>query len=189
MRRATYTPNCKEYCGALSVSPDCRPPPFLATNYRTDDRRSRPPIRRPTCASLLPYAAKGLSPATALPVASSFAALCNGSTGHRSGASEAVRCRDTHSLDSPPRFGVPRAHRDQMLPFDMSVRRWWAHTWAPSTLVLAAAIILWLLGAGPTDTGAIILMVFVLVMVGASLESAQKTWRPPPPGRPRNWRH
>jgi len=75
-----------------------------------------------------------------------------------------------------------------MIPFDTSVRRWWAYRSAPFTLVVAASIILWLLGVGPNDTGAIIPMIFVLAIVGASLESAQKTWGPPPPG-PRNWRH
>ena len=66
----------------------------------------------------------------------------------------------------------------------MWTRRWWAQDWAPFTLLLAGAIILWVLGARYFDTGAVIVMALLIAVVGAYLDNAQKTWRPPPTRSP-----
>jgi hypothetical protein len=52
--------------------------------------------------------------------------------------------------------------------------------WWPYGLVLAGAVILWLLGYRHTDTGALISMAILVTIVGAYLLLAQKRgrWKP-----------
>ena len=64
--------------------------------------------------------------------------------------------------------------------WEIEMKRWWRKTWAPFTLVLVGAVILWLLGYDGSDTGAIPLMMCLIVGAGGYVTYLEKRTLPPP---------
>ena len=60
----------------------------------------------------------------------------------------------------------------------MWIRRWWVKTWAPFSLVVIGALILWVLDFNFNDLGFIALMAILIAVVGGSLTNLRS---PPPP--------
>ena len=65
----------------------------------------------------------------------------------------------------------------------MWIRRWWVKTWAPFSLVVLGAAVLWVLNCDVNDSGFVALMAVLIAVVGSLLTNL----RAPPP-RPFNKR-
>ena len=66
----------------------------------------------------------------------------------------------------------------------MWIRRWWVKTWAPFSLVVLGALILWVLDFNFNDSGFIFLMAILIAVVGGSLTKLRS---PPPPPFNKRW--
>jgi hypothetical protein len=64
----------------------------------------------------------------------------------------------------------------------MWIRRWWVKTWAPFSLVVLGAVILWVLDFN-SDSSFVTLMAVLIAFVGGSLTNLRS-----PPPRPFNKR-
>ena len=65
----------------------------------------------------------------------------------------------------------------------MWIRRWWVKTWAPFSLVVLGAVILWVLDFN-SDSGFVALMAVLIVFVGGSLTNLRS---PPPRSFNKRW--